>query len=239
MANGNNNDPTQEFLTVINSLAGPMGDLISTFLMDISAAEYKNRLHYAAFMQLVAAMKNVEWSISMGILTMEQALMLDASLPMVGFVPKHYTGVTKATEDITFRVSTQKQSEKELDENIKTHAGGKIGGFLGLFGGGSFSVDSDTTYKDRELRKTNCESTVDVHIEIGTMPPPETVAYLDQESAELVKGGIAINKIVLKKQEARLGDEADNAEVPKGPPKDDENDQEDGFFGPDASEEAA
>ncbi len=216
------NDPTQEFLTVLNSLASPMGDLLSTFMMDMSAAEFKNRMHYATFMQTIAAMKNVEWGISVGIIGLEQALTLMANLPLANYVNKDYFGPVKATQDMCFRVATSKKSQSEFDENVKSHAGGKIGGFLGIFGGGSFSVDSDTTYKTGERRGTDCSATVDTHVEYGRLPAPETVSFLESESDEVVKEGMKLSKIMLEKQKNKLTDDVDSAEVPKDLPKDDD-----------------
>ena len=212
-----------EFLAREQMIPSQMGQLLGTFITDVSTGEFQNRMHYARFVMQILQQKNVHWSIEAGVLMLKQGLSAEESIPFAEWINRNYFGVSRANFDAEFRVSATRQSKENtsLGVDVKTHTEGKIGGFLGIFGGGGFSVDSGTTYRrDTGVQRgSNYESTVRVHVEMESMPEPELVAFLSQEATEIVKGSVEVSKLIINKQKDRMLTEADQAEVPTGLPK--------------------
>lgn len=206
----------REFEEREQRIPSQMGALIFNFMKDVSEGEWNNRIHYAETMQLLVAAKNVDYFVALGILTMEQKLTLEASIPFLEYIVKNYFGTKRATLDLEFRVSAKRADTSKLTAGVHTKAEAKTGGLAGLLGaGGSFSVSADTTYQKDTRRESDYSSTVKVHVEMESMPPPETVAFMAQATQELVKDGMAINKQMIERQKDLMSGEAETAEVPK------------------------
>ena len=226
----------REFEQREERIPSQMGNLIATFMKDVSDGEWQNRVNYANTMQMLIAAKNVDYFVSIGVLTMEQKLTLEASIPYLEYLVKSYLGTKKATLDLEFRVSAKRNDSDNLKAGVHTKTGGQIGGGVigSLFGGGgSFSVAADTTYAKETRRQSDYSSTCKVHIEMGVIEAPETVSFMAQATQDIVKGAVEINKMIVEKQKDALQASADSADVPK-----DLHDRDSGESGDDGSSQA-
>lgn len=208
----------REFQEREANIPSQMGNLIATFMKDVSDGEWQNRVHYGETMQLLVAAKNVDYYVAIGVLTMEQKLTLEASIPFLEYVVKSYFGAKKATLDLEFRVSAKRNDSDNLKAGVHTKTGGQIGGGIAgaLFGGGgNFSVAADTTYSKETRRQSDYSSTCKVHIEMGIVDPPESVSFMSQATQEIVKAGVTVNKTIIEKQKEQLVSDVDSADVPK------------------------
>lgn len=217
-------------------LPSMLGKLLSTVIMDISHAEYSNRINYAKVMVYILRHEAVVWAMQAGVLTLSQGLSAMNTTPFIEWVNRDYFGVKKANFDAEFRIAASRlNNEKtQLGIDTKTHTEGKIGGFLGIFGGGGFSLDAGTTYRrDTGMEhKASREATIKVDVEMESMPPPELVSYLSDEAVEMTKGSVDISKVIIEKQKNLMADEANDADVPKGLPDDVWGKKDDIFGGP-------
>ena len=226
-------NPNDEFLAREQMIPSQLGQLLGTFITDISTGEFQNRMHYAKYQMMILAQKNIHWSIKSGVVMLKQGLSAEESIPFAEWLNRDYLGVSRATFDAEFRVSAMRRNndKTQIGEDVKAHTEGKIGGFLGLFGGGGFSIDSNTTYRRDSgvIRGGNYESTVKVHVEMEQMPPPELVSYLSDEAVEIVKGSVQISKLLIEKQKNQLISAVDDADVSSVWPDDEENGNGFGF----------
>ena len=143
-----------------------------------------------------------------------------SSLPVVAVVDMTNFGFKRATLDLEFRVSAQQEDTTSLKTNVQTEAKFKIGGIAAMFGaGGSISVKADTTYQKDTRRQSDYSSTVKAYLEMERMPPPEGVQIMLDATNEVIKEGMAINKMIIEKQYSQLTAQADEADVPKNLPE--------------------
>ena len=197
-----------------------LGQLIASFANNINNAHRASQLGYAEYIQQVVQIQNIEWAVSIGILTLDQALTLTSSLPIVSVIDTSDFGFTRATLDAEFRVSASQEDDSSFKQNVQTEAKIKIGGIAAAFGaGGSLSVKADTTYQKDTRRKEDYSSTVACHIEMGRIDPPEGVQIMLESTNEVIREAMKINKIIIEKQFGQAEQEADVAEVPKGLPE--------------------
>ena len=206
----------QEFEAREEAIPQRLGALIHSFLHELTTAEYENRRNYAQFIQAVIAMENAKWGVDVGILTMEQALSIMASVPIAELVNMDYLGVDEAKQTLEFRVSASRKSNDKLTAHAESQTNIGTGGLLSILGGGgSCSISAGTTYMKENRRASDYSSTVKTEITVKRMPPPETVSFLGQVTQEVVRAGMDINRQIIEKQKDQLTDDADSADVPK------------------------
>lgn len=207
----------REFEQREQNIPNQLGALIHAFLSELTSAEYQNRMDYAKFLQAVIAMENARWGVDVGILTLDQALSIMASIPIVELVPLDYLGVTEAEQEMEFRVSAKRGNTSKFTANAKTETNiGIGGGIASLFGpSGSCSVTAGTTYQKDTRRESDYSSTVKTKIKVGRMPQPETVAFLGQATQDIVKAGMDINRQIIERQTSQLSDDAASADAPQ------------------------
>ena len=197
-----------------------MGALIAAFANNVNNAHQENQVMYADFVQRITAMKNLDWAISVGILTMEQALTLMANIPVASIVNMDVFGFKEATLDLEMRVSASTEEKTSVGVDTSTEASVKIGGIAKLFGaGGSVKIKADTTYKKEVRRESDYSSTARIHILMERMAPPEGVQKMLDMQNEVVVDAMKINKTIISKQVEQLNAEVDNADVPQTLPE--------------------
>ena len=99
--------------------------------------------------------------------------------------------------------------------NTHTEVSGKIGGIARAFGvGGSFKIKADTTYKKDTRRASDYSSTINAHIGMERIPPPEGIQKLLDMQNEVVQSAMQVNKTIIEKQADMLSDAAGESEVP-------------------------
>ena len=197
-----------------------LGQLIASFAGNINDAHRANQLGYAEYIQQVVAIQNITWAVEIGILTIDQALTLTASLPVIALIDTSNFGFKRATLDVEFKVSASQEDTTSLKTNVATEAKMKIGGIAALFGaGGSVSIKADTTYQKDTRRASDYSSTVKAHIEMERLPPPEGVQIMCDTTNEVVREGMLLNKEIIRQQFEKAQQELDGAEVPQKLPE--------------------
>ena len=211
--NDNRND---EFESREKNIPIQLGELIHAFLSELTDAEYKNRMDYAKFIQAIIAFENAKWGVDIGILTMDQALSIMASIPIIELVNIDYLGVTEAEQVMEFRVSASRKSGDKLTAHAESETKVGTGGLAGLLGAsGSCSMSAGTTYQRDNRRESDYSSTVKTTVKVGRLPAPETVQFMGQVTQETIKAGMDINRMIIEKQKEQLTADTDSADVPQ------------------------
>ena len=193
-----------------------LGSLIAAFCRNVIEADQYGKIAYADFIQRVTSMGNLSWAVEIGILTMDQALILQNNIPIASLVDLSNFGMKYATLDAEFRVSASTEKDTSKSINTKTEAKIKIGGIAAAFGaGGSVKINADTSYKRDERRKSDYSSTISAHIEMERFDPPEGVQMIIDMQNEVVGEGLAINKALITREVDALKAETADKEVPK------------------------
>ena len=206
----------REFESREQNIPNQLGALIHAFLSELTSAEYQNRMDYAKFLQAIIAMQNAHWGVDVGILTIDQALSIMASIPIIELVPLDYLGVTEAEQVMEFRVSAKRSDTSKLTAHAETETKVGTGGLAGLLGAsGSCSITAGTTYQKDTRRDSDYSSTVKTTVKVGRMPPPETVSFLGQATQDVIKTGMDINKQIIERQTTQLSNDAETADVPQ------------------------
>lgn len=211
-----NEDRNDEFEAREKNIPIQLGALIHSFLSELTDAEYKNRMDYAKFIQTIIAFENAKWGVDIGILTMDQALSIMASLPIIELVNTDYLGVTEAEQVMEFRVSASRKNSDKLTAHAESQTKVGTGGLAGLLGAsGSCSISAGTTYQRDNRRESDYSSTVKTTVKVGRLSPPETVAFMGQVTQDTIKAGMDINRMIIEQQKEQLTADAQDADVPQ------------------------
>ena len=213
MANGND-----EFQARESNISNELMQLMMVFNEAEVKSEYSNRLHYADYIQLICAMKNLHWAVEMGIINMDQALALSMSVPVASQVDVSYYGKDESDFDCSFAVNAHRRDRSNLevktgvDEKIEAGTG-RIASFFGASVKSTTNITASTAFGKESQRDSNYECKVHVQTRMKRFPPPEGVAILvDAVNAE-VKGSIEINKLIIEKQKEALRSQADGVDI--------------------------
>ena len=199
-----------------------LGALISAFAISVNEAHQQNQMGFADYVQRTTALKNLEWAISVGIISQAQALTMISSIPIASIVSMDQFGFKEATLDAEFRVSASTEENTSVGVNTSTEASIKIGGIAAMFGaGGSVKIKADTTYKKDTRRASDYSSTVKAHIAMERIPPPEGLQKLLDMQNEVVQSAMTINKSIIERQADQLSNAVEESEVPEALPGDD------------------
>ena len=223
-----------EFAGREQQIPNQMGALIHGHIKEVTSAEHQTRLDYAEFMKMVCAADSVMWAVQVGILTLDQALTVMAQIPLINYVNTDYLGVTDSTLEMEFRVSASRQDTSKTDTHVDTEtnisAGG--GGLSKLFGAPKVStkISAGMNYSKENQRKSDYSSRVSCTVNIGRLPPPEGVAFMQQVTQDVVNAAMDINKQLIQKQANQLSDDMEAGDVPKQLPGSD-SDTADGSSG--------
>ena len=192
-----------------------LGALISAFANNINVAHQDNQVSYADYVERITSLQNLTWAVEVGIITQEQALTMMASIPVASIVSMDQFGFKEATLDAEFRVSASTEENTSWGVNTHTEVSGKIGGIARAFGvGGSFKIKADTTYKKDTRRASDYSSTINAHIGMERIPPPEGIQKLLDMQNEVVQSAMQVNKTIIEKQADMLSDAAGESEIP-------------------------
>lgn len=192
-----------------------LSDVLGAFCRQTVDAHHNMQLRYAEYIQYLAKLDNIKWAIDIGILTLDQALSILISIPVVGAANVSQVGIEEAELNMEFAVSAHADSDESLRSQTKAEGSVKIGGVAAAFGaGGSMSVSADTTYQKGERRASDYSSTVKMRVLIKRKDPPEGVSILMAETADVIKKAMSINKAIIERQCESLALEQQNTPPP-------------------------
>ena len=199
-------------------IANELTQLLMAFNESEVKSEYSNRVHYANYIQLICAMKNLQWAVKLGIINMEQALALTMSVPVASVVDLSYYGKDESKFDASFAVNARRRdtSKLQVDAGVKQNIEAGTGGVASFFGASVKSqteITASTTFGKESQRDSNYECKVHVQTSMKRFPPPEGVAILLDATNTEVKGSVEINKIMVENQKAVLRQQAEGADT--------------------------